>query len=101
MPFIAHAAKCFQLGNATRANQTPTRRPYPQPGYQACTQTNSFDIVMHSCAPARPGLAWPALCVDTFAADCRQLKAAIKVNCRQVESRGRHLQEAVQLKAIN
>lgn len=63
--------------------------PFSQPGYQACTQTNSFDIVMHSCAPARPGLAWPALCVcvcvDTFAADCRQLKAAIKVNCRQVE----------------
>lgn len=88
--------------NQSKPNPNP-RRPFPlQPGYQACTQTNSFDIVMHSCAAARPGLACSVcVCVDTFVADCRQLKAAIKVNCRQVGEQAGGLQEAVQLKAIN
>lgn len=98
------------LRNAfSSAMQPEQTKPQPQahlspplPGYQACTQTNSFDIVMHSCAAARPGLACSVwVCVDTFVADCRQLKAAIKVNCRQVGEQAGGLQEAVQLIAIN
>lgn len=89
--------------SASQRNQTefsPLPSAAPSPGYctrSVCAQTNSFDMVVHSC---QLGLACAALlcfaarCVDTFCADCRQLKAAIKVNCRQT-------QEAAQLKAIN
>lgn len=73
--------------NQSKPNPNP-RRPFPlQPGYQACTQTNSFDIVMHSCAAARPGLACSVCVSILLSLTVASLKQQLKSTAGRWESR--------------